>query len=139
MALKMELLDASLNPTGSFVSTGDMTNPISTTHYLNLGDGSNQKDIFVRLVNDTPSTYEYRNVTLTAYDTVAGGMSASYFTFSLDGATWSISLNVGTVGATPSNPIRIRINVPDNSGLNGTYTDIKIRVNYDQVDLNQLP
>ncbi|MEW6769986.1 MAG: hypothetical protein AB1330_01150 [Bacillota bacterium] len=136
MALKLEFLDANGNPTGQYVSTGDMTLPLQTTHWMNLGDGRDVAVVKVRVVNDDPTNYEYYNVVLDASDTdPAAGASTSWFTFRFVGdTTWLASLAVGTV-LTNSNAIEVKVQPPSTTSA-GTYTDVKLRLTYDELDLN---
>ncbi len=140
MALKIELLDANGNPTGQFLSQGDMSLPLESTHYMDLGDGSDTVTRQIRIVNDAPAAYKYRNVDIRTVDTNTTTVdSYSWINYQLPGTTgWSYARSISGEITDNYGPIQVQIR-PGSSTPAGTYTGLKIQLTYDEIDLSQLP
>ncbi|AOQ24745.1 hypothetical protein MTAT_04560 [Moorella thermoacetica] len=140
MALKIELLDANGNPTGKFLSQGDMSLPLESTHYMDLGDGSDTVYVQIRIVNDAPTAYKYRNVEISTVDTNPTTVdSYGWINYQLPGTTsWSYAATISNEITDTYGPIQVRIK-PSNNAPAGTYTGLKIQLTYDEIDLSQLP
>lgn len=147
MGLRIELLDDNNNPTGVYLSQGDMSSPLETYHWTRLDPPRNEVVKRIRIVNDTPSQYEYMNVRLTAYEVMGGSPDPYMYVRPVGSSSWSpicvsgytYSVTVGTV-QTASDPIEIKVGVSNTlEGGPYTLTHWKLKLIYDEVDLSQLP
>lgn len=137
MGLRIELLDDNNNPTGVYLSQGDMSSPLETHHWTRLSPPQNEVVKKIRIVNDNPTQYEYRNIKISCYE-VQNLSPDPLFYFRWSGSSvWSYSgFDVGTVRNT-SNPIDVKVSV-DNDLTGGPYTltHWKLKLTYDEVQLS---